>query len=76
MPQPKPGNGGEDFDVVVRGIIGADGKVHDAVVQSSERPDVNSEALALIRQWVFMPGLCNGRPNPTEASFTLHFQAR
>jgi TonB family protein len=76
MPQPKPGNGGEDFDVVVRGIIGADGKVHDAVVQSSERPDVNSEALGLIQQWAFMPGLCNGRPNPTEASFTLHFQAR
>jgi TonB family protein len=76
MPQPKPGNGGEDFDVVVRGIIGEDGKVHDAVVQSSERPDVNSEALGLIQQWAFMPGLCNGRPNATEASFTLHFQAR
>jgi hypothetical protein len=76
MPQPKPGNGGEDFDVVVRGIIGEDGKVHDAVVQSSERPDVNSEALGLIQQWVFTPGLCNGRPNPTEASFMLHFQAR
>ena len=76
MPQPKPGNGGEDFDVVVRGIIGEDGKVHDAVVQSSERPDVNAEALSLIQQWVFTPGLCNGRPNPTEASFMLHFQAR
>ncbi|MGO8732633.1 MAG: energy transducer TonB [Terriglobia bacterium] len=76
MPQPKPGNGGEDFDVVVRGIIGGDGKVHDAVVQSSERPDVNSEALGLIQQWIFTPGLCNGRPNPTEASFSLHFQAR
>jgi hypothetical protein len=76
MPQPKPGNGGADFDVVVRGIVGEDGKVHDAVVQSSERPDVNSEALGLIQQWVFTPGLCNGRPNPVEASFVLHFQAR
>lgn len=76
MPQPKPGNGGGDYDIVVRGIIGEDGHVTDAVVQSYERPDLNGESLSLIQQWVFTPGMCNGHPNETEASFTLHYQAR
>jgi hypothetical protein len=76
MPQPKPGNGGRVSDLLVRGIIGRDGKVHDAVVQSSDRPDLNAEALSLIQQWVFTPAMCNGRPNPSEASFVLHFQGR
>jgi len=37
MPQSKPGKGGGDFDVLVRGMIGTDGKAHDAVVRGSER---------------------------------------
>lgn len=76
MPQPKPGNGGGEVELVVRGMIFGDGRVHDAVVQSSERPDLDAEALDLIHQWVFTPALCNGQPNLTEASFTLHFQGR
>jgi hypothetical protein len=76
MPQPKAGNGGGNFDLVLRGMIGVDGKVHDAVIQSSERSDLDPEALGLIQQWVFTPAMCNGHPNPTQASFTLHFQGR
>jgi TonB family protein len=76
MPQPKPGNGGGEAEVVVRGVIGVDGRVRDTIIQSSERPDLNAEALSLIQQWVFTPGLCNGIPNTTEASFTLHFEGR
>jgi TonB family protein len=76
MPQPKAGNGGGDLEVVVRGMIGIDGRVHEAVVQSSERPDLNEEALDVIKQWVFTPALCNGQPSYTEASFTLQFQGR
>jgi TonB family protein len=73
VPQPKPGSGG-DADVVLRGLIGTDGKVHDAVVQRSERPDLDAAALQLIQQWTFSPALCDGRPNQAAASFTLHFQ--
>ena len=73
MPQPKPGNVGE-ADVVVRGLIGTDGKVHDAVVQSSDRPELDPAALQLIQQWTFTPAQCDGHPNQGEASFTLHFQ--
>jgi Gram-negative bacterial TonB protein C-terminal len=76
MPQPKPGNGGGDLEVVVRGMIGIDGRVHDPVVQSSERPELNPEALEVIRQWVFTPALCDGQLSYTEASFTLQFQGR
>ena len=76
MPQPKPGSGGADTDVIVRGIIGQDGRIHDAVVQRSDRPDLNPEALNLIQQWVFTPAICDGQPNMTEASFALHFQGR
>ena len=75
-PQPKPGEGGGDTDLVLRGVIGEDGKVHDAVVQYSDRPDLNSEALSVIQQWVFTPAMCDGRPVSNSASFTLHFRAR
>jgi TonB family protein len=76
MPQPKPGNDGTEADVVVRGMIYPDGKIHDAVVQSSERPDLNAEAIELIHQWIFTPALCDGQPAISEASFTLRFQGR
>jgi hypothetical protein len=76
MPQPKPGNGGTNVDVIVRGLIMQDGKIHDAVVQSSVRPDLNAEALNLIHQWVFTPGLCEDHPGVFEAIYALHFQGR
>ncbi len=76
MPQPEPGRGGRDWDVVLRGRIGEDGRVHDALVQSSERADLEAEALALIGQWTFLPPMCNGRPNSSQATFVLHFHAR
>jgi hypothetical protein len=76
IPQPKPGNDGGEAEIIVRGVIGVDGRVRDAIIQSSERPDLNTEALGLIQHWVFTPALCNGVPNTTEASFALHFEGR
>ncbi|MGA7382992.1 MAG: TonB family protein [Terriglobales bacterium] len=76
MPQPKPGNGGTEADVVVRGMIYPDGKIHDAVIQSSERPELNAEALDIIHQWTFTPALCDEQPAISEASFALRFQGR
>ena len=76
MAQPKAGNGGRDIDVAVRGIIGTDGKIHEAVVQNSERADLGEEALNLIQQWVFTPGICDGNPNTTESIFMIHFHGR
>jgi hypothetical protein len=76
MPQPKAGNGGRDIDVAIRGIIGVDGKIHEAVVQSAERADLGEVALNLVRQWVFTPGMCDGSPNTTESIFMVHFHGR
>lgn len=76
MPQPKMGYGGRDIDVVIRGMIGTDGRVHEAVVQSAERPELGTEALELVRHWVFTPALCDGQPNTQEATFVVHFHGR
>ena len=76
MPQPNSGKGGRNVDVAIRGIIWTDGKVHEAVVQSAEYPDLGAEALALVQQWVFTPAMCDGKPNTQEATFILHFHGR
>jgi hypothetical protein len=73
MPQPKP-TGSGTADILLRGIIGKDGKVHDAMVQRSERPDLNAQALSIIQQWTFSPAMCDGEPNETDANFVLHFR--
>ncbi len=46
------------------------------MVQDSEQPDLNAEALSLISQWKFAPLMCDGSPSETEASFVLHFVGR
>ena len=76
MPQPKIGSGGRDVDVAIRGVIGSDGKVRQAVVQSAERDDLGAEALDLVRQWVFAPAVCDGHPNEEVATFIVHFHGR
>jgi len=76
MPQPKAGTGGRDIDVAIRGIIGMDGRIHEAVVQSAERADLGAEALRLVQEWVFTPGMCDGSPNSNEAVFIVHFHGR
>ena len=76
MPQPATGARGPDSDVVVRGVIERDGRVSNTLVHSSERPDLNAEALGLVGKWTFLPAMCNGNPNPTEASFVVHFHGR
>lgn len=76
MPQPKADNGGSDVDIVVGATIGTGGQVVETVIRSSERADLNEQALALARQWTFTPALCDGHPKVEEVDFTLHFQGR
>jgi len=76
MPQPSAGSGGSEINVVIRGIIGIDGKVHQAVVQSAERPDLAAEALNVVQQWLFTPAVCDGRPNTEETTLVVHFHGR
>lgn len=76
MPQPKGSSGGQNDDVVVRAMVGVDGRVHDTTVQNSDRDDLNQEALELAKQWTFTPAMCDGKPDAHEVSIVLHFQGR
>jgi len=76
MPQPKQGPLDSNYEVVVVGFVEQDGKVHQAIVEESERPDLNAEALSLAQSWVFTPAMCDGKPYATDVALTLHFQGR
>jgi len=76
MPQPQPGSGGTVSDILIRASLGVDGRVYQPVVQFSDRPELNAEALDLARKWTFTPAMCDGRADVHEVDFTLHFQGR
>jgi hypothetical protein len=76
MPQPKPGQGSANVDVMVHGTVRIDGTVRDATIDVSERGDLNAEALALFRTWHFTSATCDGIPLEIPAEITLHFPNR
>jgi TonB family protein len=76
MPQPPAGNGASVTEILVHAVIGFDGKVQDAAVENSERPDLNEEALKTARSWTFTPATCNGQPNTQESNLVIRFQGR
>lgn len=76
MPQPKSGVGDQVTDVVLQGVIGPDGKVYLPVIMTSDRPDLNQEALNILSRWSYTPALCDGKPNWDKGEFILHFQGR
>jgi len=76
MPQPKAGNGGTDVDIIVHATVLPSGRVYEATIQNSERPDLNDEALTLVKQWTFTPAMCDGSPTQLEVSVVVHFQGR
>lgn len=43
-------------------VVGASGRVEDAVVHSSSDPAFDRPALNAVRKWKFMPGKRNGKP--------------
>jgi TonB family protein len=76
MPQPKPGNGGGNADVMVHVTVRTDGAIREPSIDVSEREDLNQEALQLATEWRFTPATCNGTPLEIPAEVTLHFQNR
>jgi protein TonB len=59
--------------VLVEILIGADGRIARARVVRSV-PQLDAAALAAVRQWVFAPGLKNGRPVATLAQAPITFR--
>jgi outer membrane biosynthesis protein TonB len=76
MPQPQAGNGGTTSEIVIRARVGADGHIYEPVVQASDRPDLESEALQLARLWTFTPAMCDAHVDVQEVDFSLYFQGR
>jgi TonB family protein len=70
MPQPKPGQGSANVDVMVHGTGRSDGTVRDASIDISERADLNAEALQLFSSWRFTPATCDGTALEIPAEIT------
>jgi TonB family protein len=61
--------------VVVKVLVGKDGRVLDARLDEKHQvPLLNEAALAAARQWVFTPALANGRPVAVWSAIPFHFR--
>jgi TonB family protein len=60
--------------VVLRVIIGTDGKAHNINVQRSLGMGLDEKAVEAVRQWRFDPGHKDGQPVPVEVSFEVSFR--
>lgn len=60
--------------VTVHVLVGNEGRVFDAVLAARVQvPMLNEAALAAARQWVFTPGLANGKPVACWTAIPFHF---
>jgi periplasmic protein TonB len=60
--------------VVLRVIIGTDGRPHEVKVQRSLGMGLDEKAIEAVRQWRFEPGTKNGQPVPVEVSMEVSFR--
>lgn len=58
---------GDDMNVSVSFIVGADGHVHSAFVMEGGGPAEDQSVLRAVRRWRYRPALCNGVPTDAEA---------
>lgn len=59
--------------VVLQGIIGVDGRVHNPHVVRSLGMGLDEKALEIVRQWKFDPGQKDGRAVPVEMGLEISF---
>lgn len=71
--QPALAGAGPWYDVNVHGVIDQNGRVREAAVLPAGRADLEKQALQIVSEWVFSPGLCNGKPVPVVADLVVHF---
>ena len=67
-------NGFKEGTVVVRGIIGIDGKLHSARVTRSLSPGYDSKALDAVKQWTFQPAEKDGQKVPVLIDIEVKFR--
>jgi len=76
MPQPRPGEGTENVDVILHGTIDTRGGIQNPMVDRSGREDLDAEAVRIFRSWNFTPATCDDKPIQIPVDITLHFQNR
>ncbi len=60
--------------VILRLIIGTDGKPHDISVQRTLGMGLDEKAIEAVKQWRFEPGTKDGQPVPVEVSMEVSFR--
>lgn len=65
---PRPG---ERSLVVIKIVVGTDGKPHNLRVTSGPNRDSDLAALEAVRQWIFKPATCDGEPVETEVAVEI-----
>ncbi len=60
--------------VILRLVIGTDGKPHDITVQRSLGMGLDEKAKEAVQQWRFEPGTKDGQPVPVEVSMEVSFR--
>jgi len=76
MPQPKPGTGTRNVDVIVHGTLTTNGTIREPSIDWSGGSDLNEEALRLFRTWRFSTAICDDTSIEVPVDVTLHFQRR
>jgi TonB family protein len=59
--------------VVLRVVVGTDGRTHEISVQRSLGMGLDEKAIEAARQWRFEPGQKDGKPVPVEVSMEVNF---
>jgi TonB family protein len=60
-------------NVVLRIVVGADGRTHDVAVLRSLGMGLDEKAIEAVRQWRFEPGTKDGQPVPVEVNIEVTF---
>jgi periplasmic protein TonB len=61
-------------NVLVAGVVGADGKVHDARVQHALGLGLDEKAIEAVRRWKFEPSRYNGQPVAVKIMVEVNFR--
>jgi hypothetical protein len=62
------------YDVKVHGVIGGDGRVHEAAVLPKGRADLEKQALQIVSTWVFSPACATENRSPSMPTLSFTFR--
>jgi TonB family protein len=57
-------------------IVGADGRVRDAIVANSLEQSLDANAIEAVKTWTFAPGTKDGKPVPVQLNIEISYKLR